>query len=245
MAETSEKPAETSEKPAELSEEAAESSKKAEPSKKQPMSISRRSLVIGVGSTVALLGMGSLRYVGHTPIKRPPGGQNESHLVSACIRCEKCYEACPRGIIKPAHIEDGLLGMRSPELNFNDNYCDFCVSENGGKPLCVTCCPTNALSLDGIEGLAENSVRIGYAVIDEHQCLAYRDAGCHYCADACPYQAISYLDNAAKEKALRPVVNTDLCNGCGACESVCVSLKTGSIVEGATERAITVKPLNS
>ena len=237
--------AETSEKPAELSEEAAESGKKAEPSKKQPMSISRRSLVIGVGSTVALLGMASLRYVGHTPIKRPPGGQNESHLVSACIRCEKCYEACPRGIIKPAHIEDGLLGMRSPELNFNDNYCDFCVSENGGKPLCVTCCPTNALSLDGIEGLAENSVRIGYAVIDEHQCLAYRDAGCHYCADACPYQAISYLDNAAKEKALRPVVNTDLCNGCGACESVCVSLKTGSIVEGATERAITVKPLNS
>ena len=214
-----------------------------DPKKKQPMGLTRRSLVIGACSTVALLGLGSLRYVGHTPITRPPGGQGESHLISACIRCEKCYEACPRKIIQPAHIEDGLLGMRTPTLCFDEDYCDFCTSENGGVPLCAASCPTNALELpEG--GLAEDVVRIGYAVIDERQCLAYRDTGCHYCVDACPYQAITYLNNAAKEKALRPVVNTDLCNGCGACESVCVSLKAGSIVSGATERAIVVRPLD-
>ena len=33
---------------------------------KEPMSVSRRSLVIGVGSTAALLGLGALRYVGTT-----------------------------------------------------------------------------------------------------------------------------------------------------------------------------------
>ena len=34
------------------------------------------------------------------------------------------------------------------------------------------------------------------------------------------------------------------CNGCGACESVCVSLQNGSISEGATARAIVVHPLD-
>ena len=213
------------------------------PKKKEPMSLSRRSLVIGVGGTIALMGLGSLRYVGHTPIKRPPGGQDEAHLVDACIRCEKCYEACPRKIIRPAHIEDGLLGMRSPMLCFDDDYCDFCATENNGVPLCATTCPTGALVLPQT-GLAENVIKIGYAQIDEHQCLAYRDTGCHYCVDACPYQAISYYNNASKEHALRPVVNTQLCNGCGACESVCVSLKAGSIASGATERAIVVRPMD-
>ena len=35
------------------------------------------------------------------------------------------------------------------------------------------------------------------------------------------------------------------CNGCGACESVCVSLQNGSISAGATERAIVVRPLEA
>ncbi|MFR1166142.1 MAG: hypothetical protein ACLSDQ_00100 [Adlercreutzia equolifaciens] len=37
----------------------------------------------------------------------------------------------------------------------------------------------------------------------------------------------------------------DACNGCGACESVCVSLQNGSISAGATERAIVVRPLEA
>ena len=94
--------------------------------------ITRRGLFIGVGSTVALLGLGGLRYAGHNPLNRPPGGADEAHLVSGCIRCERCYEACPRQAIVPAKIEDGLLGMRSPMLDFNTgNYCDFCYEENG------------------------------------------------------------------------------------------------------------------
>ena len=40
-------------------------------------------------------------------------------------------------------------------------------------------------------------------------------------------------------------IDEDKCNGCGACESVCVSLQNGSISAGATERAIIVRPLES
>ena len=46
------------------------------------------------------------------------------------------------------------------------------------------------------------------------------------------------------DKDNRPIVLEDKCNGCGACESVCVSLQNGSISEGATARAIVVHPLD-
>ena len=35
----------------------------------------------------------------------------------------------------------------------------------------------------------------------------------------------------------------DKCNGCGACESVCVSMQNGSITAGANRRAIIVEPV--
>lgn len=205
---------------------------------KEPMSVSRRTLCIGIGSAVVLFGLGGMRYIGHNPLNRPPGGQDEAHLVSACIRCERCYEACPRNVIIPARIEDGLLGMRSPTLDFSENYCDFCMEENGGEPLCVAVCPTSALVLP--EGANAQNTIIGLAVIDQSQCLAFRDTGCKYCYDACPYEAIELSEG---ERNQVPSVIADRCNGCGACESVCVSLKAGSIASGATERAIVVKPL--
>lgn len=193
--------------------------------------ITRRALC-----AAALIALGGLRYVGHNPLPRPPGGQNEAHLVDACIRCERCYEVCPRHVIVPAHIEDGLLGMRTPTFDFETNYCDFCTEENGGVPLCVQSCPTEALVLP--EGATPETTIMGIATIDQYQCLAFRDSGCRYCYDACPYEAIEMRDN-------KPYIIADKCNGCGACESVCVSLKAGSIAAGATERAVVVRPVEN
>ena len=159
----------------------------------------------------------------------------EERLVSACIRCEKCYEICPRNVIAPAHLEDGVLNMRTPTFDFSANWCDWCADEHGGTPLCVSACPTEALKLpDG--ATAENTI-IGKAVINTDWCLAYKLIGCRFCYDACPYEAMELDENN------RPVVIEDKCNGCGACESVCVSLQNGSISEGATARAIVVHPL--
>lgn len=220
------------------------------PSKKrpQPAGITRRGLLIGVGSTAALLGLGALRYAGHNPLNRPPGGADEAHLVSACIRCERCYEACPREVIVPAKIEDGLLGMRSPALDFNTgHYCDFCASENGGVPRCVEVCPTEALALPAGAQLGNpepgetGNVIIGTAVIDTKTCLAYRLTGCRDCYDACRYDAI-VLDNAETANPL-PRVVADQCNGCGACQAVCLSLSSGSIK--SSERAIVVRPIQA
>ena len=72
--------------------------------------ITRRALCVGLGGTAALVGLGAVRYAGSAPLVRPPGGQDEDALVSACIRCEKCYEVCP-----PRRHRPGALGGRSAE----------------------------------------------------------------------------------------------------------------------------------
>ena len=123
-----------------MSEEDEISSKRA----KGPLDVSRRALLIGAGSTAALLGLGALRYAGHNPLVRPPGGQDEEQLVRGCLHCEKCREVCPKHAIAPAHLEDGILNARTPRMDFKSGWCDFCENEPGG-PKCVAVCPTHAL----------------------------------------------------------------------------------------------------
>jgi ferredoxin-type protein NapG len=200
--------------------------------------ISRRSLCVGLGGTAVLAGLGCLKFVGDDALLRPPGGQDEATLLAQCIRCEKCYEVCPRHVIKLAHLEDGIVSVRTPVMNFYSDWCDYCEEENDGKPLCVDVCPTAALVLP--EGATAENTIIGEAELNQDLCLAYKLLnGCHFCVDACPYEALS-LDNYN-----RPVLNLDTCNGCGACESVCVSMQNGSISAGASERAIVVRPIQN
>ena len=75
-----------------MSEEDEISSKRA----KGPLDVSRRALLIDAGSTAAPLGSGALRYAGHNPLVRPPGGQR-ARAASSCLRISRtgCW-ACAR-----------------------------------------------------------------------------------------------------------------------------------------------------
>lgn len=196
--------------------------------------MSRRAFSLGACGAVALFAIGGLKALPAEAQVRPPGGQDEDHLVSACIRCERCIEACPRKALTPAHIEDGILDARMPVANFDVGWCDFCVESNNGNPRCVEMCPTQALRLE--DGAQAETTILGKARIIQDWCLSYsRYNGCRFCYDACPYEAITLDDYD------RPVVDNDKCNGCGACQNACVSLQ-GSVIEGATSRAIIVEP---
>lgn len=202
---------------------------------KQYLGMSRRSFAIGTGGACALLAMGGLKYVPAKAQVRPPGGQDEDHLVSACIRCQRCVEACPKSALVPTHLEEGLLGVRMPTTDFNRGWCDFCTESHNGEPQCVKFCPTEALKLKD-NATAKNTI-LGKAVIIHDWCLAWsKYNGCKFCYDACPYDAITLETHG------RPVVDRDKCNGCGACQNACVSLEDASITEGATSRAIIVVP---
>lgn len=215
--------------------------------------VSRRAFTIGIGSTVALLGLGALKFTPAEALVRPPGGSDEDALLSKCNHCNRCIGVCPYNIILPQELDKGFIGMRLPYMSFSRNtpglldslqYCDFCTRENGGHPRCVQVCPTGALELP--DDFSPDTCVIGKAQLDTSLCMAYRSGYCAYCHDACAQvrgenAAISYV-GSADSASLLPVVNTDLCNGCGACESVCVSTQAGSAID-INRRAIVVVPL--
>ena len=199
------------------------------------LGMSRRSLCLGLGGAAALIALGGVRYLGQAAAVRPPGGQDENRLFAACTRCGKCFEVCPQHIIKPQHLEDGILGARTPYLDFSENWCDWCIETHGGVPQCASVCPTRALELP--TGATAESVVLGKAVLKTNWCLAYKKmTECRWCYNACPYEAIK-LDDAK-----RPYVLTDVCNGCGACESACISLSAGSLSDNMDTKAIVVLP---
>lgn len=201
--------------------------------------LSRRTLCAGAVGAASMLAVGTLKLVPSSPHVRPPGGQDEDALIGACIRCQRCVEACPKGAIAAQHVEEGVLTVRTPVASFDRGWCDFCEEENGGDPLCVRHCPTGALSLRAVASGGvplSQSLVLGKAVIVREWCLGYRLTGCRYCYDVCPYGAIELDDTG------RPYVIAEACNGCGACQSVCVSMQEGSLSEGATSRAIVVVP---
>lgn len=189
--------------------------------------MSRRSFVGFCAATAACAGVGgaAVALAGSKELLRPPGGQDETHLVSSCLKCDRCRSICPTGAVALAHIEDGFLNARTPTLDFHKGYCDFC-------DLCARVCPTGAIG-----HFDETKDKIGVAIVQKDRCVAYFN-GCVECEKACPYDAIT-LDDAG-----HPLVDPQKCNGCGICENVCPALVYRTF-SGGTRRGIVVVPWNA
>lgn len=210
----------------------------------------RRTFVLGTCAAASMLALGCGYSLAAPPRAIfPPGVADARQILGSCIRCMKCMEACPEGVIVPAHVEDGFFAMRAPKLEFSRSsialqgragWCDHCEQVNGGVARCAEVCPTGALG--DAAGSSFSTMRLGLAVIDEDTCLAWNLKGCAVCANACPIGAISLDEHG------RPSVDAQACNGCGACEQSCVSLESTSVGEGessraTTRRAIVVEPI--
>lgn len=146
-------------------------------------------------------------------IIRPPGSIEENLFSSYCIRCGQCLRVCPAKCLKPVKIEKSIENWATPEIIPREKACILCQN-------CAKVCPTGT-----IRKVDNEIIKIGTAKIYTQECLVWTNQKeCLVCLEFCPVQAI-YLD----EKG-RPIVNPEICTGCGLCEENCpVTTKQAAI----------------
>ncbi|AMK76065.1 MULTISPECIES: ferredoxin-type protein NapF [Methylomonas] len=133
----------------------------------------------------------------HTPI-RPPWAYDEAVFIERCSRCNACIDHCETGILFKG---DGGF----PEVDFARGECTFCQA-------CVSHCQPGALSLS----IASPWNLVAW--INE-SCLAQNGVICMTCREQCPEQAIEIQPRLGS--AALPVIDSERCNGCGACFAPC------------------------
>lgn len=190
--------------------------------------LTRRNLIEGAAAVVGLAAVGGagVAFASEAEPLRPPGAQDADHFVGSCIRCDRCRTACPTGVIGVAALEEGLVHVRTPKMEFRLGYCDTC----DGAYRCAEVCPVGSI------GPFDTAVdRIGVAVVDPAVCLTYGISGScpANCVDACPAECLSINDEG------RLVVDDTACWGCGACEYYCVSDSYG-VYEATGNRGINI-----
>lgn len=165
-----------------------------------------------------------------TPIV-PPGAWSARHFSQHCTGCQLCVSVCPNNVLRPSTELDKLM---QPEMSYERGYC---------RPECTRCsevCPAGAIK--PISVADKSSTRIGHAVWVKKNCIPLTDGvDCGNCARHCPSGAILMVpsDPYNEDSVKIPVVNTERCIGCGACENLCPARPFSAIyVEGHTVHSI-------
>lgn len=155
----------------------------------------------------------------------PPGALSIKNLTSHCTACQLCVASCPNDVLRPSTELDSLM---QPESSYERGYC---------RPECTKCsdvCPAGAIR--PITVADKSAIQIGHAVWVKENCVPLTDGvQCGNCARHCPVGAITMVasDVNNENSPKIPVVNTERCIGCGACENLCPSRPFSAIyVEG-------------
>jgi ferredoxin-type protein NapG len=171
-------------------------------------------------------------------VLRPPGAVAEELFLKKCTKCGLCVEACPYKALTLAEPGDGRP-VGTPYFTMRENPCRMCRDIP-----CAAACPSGALALSLVSendelGRTRRTIdlaRIGIAVIDRENCIAYWGIQCDACYRSCPVMdkaiTVEYLRNerTGKHAILAPVVHSERCTGCGMCERACVTKKASIVV---------------
>ena len=159
----------------------------------------------------------------------PPGAKDMESCAAACTRCYACVNACPTDLIRVGFGVDRAIGqVFQPEVRpFNDEdrpefgYCpEWCNR-------CTQVCPAGALT--PLAFAEKWHLQIGVAKITREACLAWEDGEeCMVCQEVCPYLAID--SDWSEDDVARPVVNEEICRGCGSCLSKCPAIREGEAI---------------
>lgn len=159
---------------------------------------------------------------------RPPGALDENRFLERCIRCGACIKVCPTNVLQPSTTQAGLEGLYTPVLVPMAGFCEStCVA-------CSQVCPTGAIAPITSEDKAWETetprMKLGQAVINRGRCLPWASrTHCIVCEEHCPtgrkaivleQVQVTGFDGEPVQLA-RPVVDPELCVGCGTCEHVC------------------------
>jgi MauM/NapG family ferredoxin protein len=197
----------------------------AAPEKVSSINLSRRKLIL-----TTILGIVAVPFFRISPavkrafqkLIRPPGALPEKQFLQKCVKCGECMKACPTNALQPALDEAGPEGIWTPVLVPKIGYCEYYCS------LCSQVCPTGAIKELTIE--EKLRVKIGLAWVNKNRCVPFvLGKPCIVCEEHCPTspKAIKLVRTETKlpdgrvETPLAPVVDLDLCIGCGICENKC------------------------
>lgn len=155
----------------------------------------------------------------------PPGSLSARNFATHCTACQLCVSVCSNQVLRPS---TDLMKLMQPEMSYERGYC---------RPECTKCsevCPTGAIR--PITKADKSAIQIGHAVWIKENCICITDnMDCGNCARHCPTGAIQMVSSDPQNQESRkiPVVNTERCIGCGACENLCPSRPFSAIyVEG-------------
>ncbi|MDR3232911.1 MAG: 4Fe-4S binding protein [Planctomycetaceae bacterium] len=161
----------------------------------------------------------------------PAGSQSAQNMMRHCTACQLCVSVCPNQVLRPS--ADWTKWMQ-PEMSFERGYC---------RPECTKCsevCPTKAIL--PITAADKSAVQIGHAVWIKDKCAVIRDkVTCTNCERHCPAAAITLVPQDTGKNALKiPVIDTERCIGCGACENLCPVRPLSAVYVAGHERHRTV-----
>ena len=155
----------------------------------------------------------------------PPGASSLRNMNRHCTGCQLCVSVCPNGVLRPSSRLETLM---QPESSYERGYC---------RPECTKCsevCPAGAIRRVSAE--EKSAIQIGHAVWVKENCVVLTDGvQCGNCARHCPTGAISMIPSIPDDdfSPLIPMVDTERCIGCGACENLCPARPFSAIyVEG-------------
>lgn len=200
----------------------------------------RRKFILGSARAVGLMALGGLIWSAYIDeatasklLLRPPGALSEDDFLKTCIKCGMCVEACPYDTLVLATPGDNKP-LGTPFFEPREIPCYMCPDIP-----CVPVCPSGALDIKSVsknDQLDIDMARMGLAVVDAKNCIAFWGIQCDACYRACPlldkaiYLEYTKNERTGKHAFLKPIVDSDYCTGCGLCERACVTKKAAIFV---------------